>query len=154
MIEFKSGDVFASKAQVLVNTVNCCGVMGAGIAKEYRKRFPKMYRAYRKACRSGEIAIGHPQLWKSDDQWILNFPTKLHFIQNSDLAHIRAGLEWLILNYRDLGIKTIALPPLGAGLGKLDWKAVRQLIIEKLVDLEDLYVEVWESPEASQIPRV
>ncbi len=144
MIYYLCGDIFQSKAQVLVNSVNCCGVMGAGIALEFKKRFPQMYKAYRKACRQGNLDIGRPFLWKSETVWILNFPTKLHFVQPARLPYIEQGLCWIVENYKREGITSMAMPRLGTYLGGLKWEDVRALIEHHLGGLSDLEVTVYE----------
>jgi O-acetyl-ADP-ribose deacetylase (regulator of RNase III) len=144
MIRYIEGNIFASRAQVLVNSVNCCGVMGAGIALEFRKRFPKMYRAYRRACQKGELDIGRPFLWKGKERWILNFPTKLHYVQPARLEYIERGLQWIVNNYRKEGITSMAMPKLGTELGRLPWSDVKVLLERYLAELADLDVEVYE----------
>jgi len=147
MIEVRNGSIFESECQVLVNSVNCCGVMGAGIALEFKQRFPTMFRAYKKACRDGEINIGRPMLWKSADKWILNFSSKLHYVQSARLEYIEAGLSWIAANYRDEEITSIAVPQLGTALGGLPWPEVRQLMYRYLEPLHDLRVEIYERPQ-------
>lgn len=156
MIRYVQGDLFASQAQVLVNSVNCCGVMGAGIALEFKKRFPKMYRAYRRVCQKGELDIGRPFLWRGEDRWILNFPTKLHFVQSARLEYIERGLEWIVENYRQEGISSLAMPRLGTDLGRLPWPDVKTLLERYFAELPDLDVEVYESVhrEGSRRPRI
>lgn len=153
MIEFRQGSIFDSQAQVLVNSVNCCGVMGGGIALEFKNRYPKMYKAYREACRDGILQIGRPMLWKSDTAWVLNFPSKLHFVQPSRLEYIEKGLQWIAENYQQEGIMSIALPQIGTDLGGLEWEDVKQLICKYLGHLDGLRVEVYEYAGRPSRPR-
>src|SRR5688500_8245710 len=120
-----TGDLLASDAQTLVNTVNTVGIMGKGIALEFKKRFPVMFRDYEERCKRHEVRLGQPYLFKSEAHpWILNFPTKNHWRDVSRLADIERGLEHLELNYRAWGITSLAVPPLGCGNGQLEWRVV------------------------------
>lgn len=124
-LRVREGDLFASKAQTLVNTVNCVGVMGKGVALEFRKRFPDMYEDYVARCRRGEVRLGRPYLFRYENgPWILNFPTKGHWRAVSRLRDIVEGLDWLERHYREWGIRSLAVPPLGCGNGGLDWAVV------------------------------
>jgi O-acetyl-ADP-ribose deacetylase (regulator of RNase III) len=137
------GDLFQSSAQTLVNTVNCVGVMGKGVALGFRQRFPDMYREYVDLCERGEVKLGRPYLWRSVvPPWILNFPTKDHWRENSSLEAIVAGLEYLEEHYRDWGIESLAVPPLGSGLGGLDWRIVGPTLYQHLARL-DIPVELF-----------
>jgi O-acetyl-ADP-ribose deacetylase (regulator of RNase III) len=110
------GDIFKSRAQTLVNTVNCVGVMGKGIALGFRKRFPQMHDDYVQRCDRGEVRLGQPYLYKqAEGPWILNFPTKDHWRSVSRLADIETGLRYLEGHYREWGIESLAVPPLGVG---------------------------------------
>lgn len=125
MVKIIKGDLFASKAQTLVNTVNCVGVMGKGIALEFKKRFPEMYIDYEKRCRLGLVKLGEPYLFPSlIPPWILNFPTKDHWRSVSRLSDIIKGLDYLLEHYQEWGITSLAVPPLGCGQGRLEWKVV------------------------------
>ena len=143
MIRFTTGDLFASGAQTLTNTVNCVGVMGKGVALEFRRRFPAMYEDYRRRAKAGLVLPGRPYLYKESDPWILNFPTKRHWREGSRLADIEAGLRFLREHHREWGISSLALPPLGCGLGGLEWSQVKPLIERYLGDLE-IEVTVFE----------
>jgi O-acetyl-ADP-ribose deacetylase (regulator of RNase III) len=124
-VEVRVGDLFESGAQTLVNTVNTEGVMGKGVALEFRKRFPAMYDDYVERCRRNEVRLGEPYLYQGlHDQWVLNFPTKGSWRSHSKLADIQAGLNYLRARYKDWGIESLAVPPLGAGLGGLEWRVV------------------------------
>jgi O-acetyl-ADP-ribose deacetylase (regulator of RNase III) len=143
-VDIREGDIFKSKAQTLVNTVNCVGVMGKGIALGFRKRFPAMHDDYVLRCERGEVKLGRPYLYRQDGEpWILNFPTKDHWRSVSKLADIEAGLEHLEANYREWGVESIAVPPLGSGLGGLEWQVVGPALYEHLDRLAipvELYV--------------
>jgi uncharacterized protein YwgA/O-acetyl-ADP-ribose deacetylase (regulator of RNase III) len=118
------GDMFSSSAQTLVNTVNTVGVMGKGVALEFRRRFPEMYRDYLVRCRNHQVHLGEPYLFKGSRPWVLNFPTKDHWRSVSRLTDIVRGLEYLERHYLQWGIESLAVPPLGAGQGQLEWKVV------------------------------
>ena len=143
MISYVAGDLFESRAQVLTNTVNCVGVMGKGIALEFKKRYPSLFREYAARCTRGEMRIGEPWLWENAEVQILNFPTKRHWRTPSRLDDIEAGLKWLAEHYGVLGIYTIAMPALGCGNGGLSWDAVRPLMETHLGGLPDLEVFVY-----------
>lgn len=119
------GDLFASEAQTLTNTVNTVGVMGKGIALGFKQRFPEMFRDYQRRCELGEVQLGKPYLWgPTFDRWVLNFPTKDHWRSTAKRDDIVAGLEHLQRNYRAWGIQSLAVPPLGCGEGGLEWSVV------------------------------
>ncbi len=137
------GDLFASNAQTLVNTVNCVGVMGKGIALGFRKRFPEMHREYVHKCERGEVQLGRPYLWASVlPPWVLNFPTKGHWRENSKLEAIVEGLVYLEQHYKEWGISSLAVPPLGSGLGGLEWRVVGPTLYAHL-DRLDIPVELY-----------
>jgi O-acetyl-ADP-ribose deacetylase (regulator of RNase III) len=119
------GDILESRAQTLVNTVNCVGVMGKGIALAFKKRFPAMYQDYVLRCTRGEVKLGRPYLYsRSEPPWVLNFPTKGHWRAVSRLSDIVSGLEYLEQHYEEWGITSLAVPPLGCGQGQLEWDVV------------------------------
>lgn len=137
------GDLLGSKAQTLVNTVNCVGVMGKGIALAFKKRFPEMFQDYVERCRAGEVNLGRPYLYKQfAGPWILNFPTKGHWRDVSKLSDIVAGLEHVREHYKSWGIESLAVPPLGCGNGQLDWTVVGPTLHRHLKDL-DIPVELF-----------
>jgi len=132
-IVIKQGDILGSNAQTLINTVNCQGVMGKGIALAFKKRYPKMFAEYRKRCRKGDIQVGKPYLYKVDDRrWIINFPTKDHWRNKSRIEYIRDGLRYLAEKITEWGITSLAVPPLGCGNGGLNWSEVYPLIEQYL----------------------
>lgn len=131
------GDIFKSKAQTLVNTVNTVGVMGKGLALEFKKRFPDMYKDYVERCKKGEIRLGKPYLYKKlVPPWILLFPTKQDWRSVSKLSDIEEGLNYLEKNYKNWGITSLAVPPLGCGLGELNWDIVGPTLYSYLNRLE------------------
>ena len=148
MIHFRTGDILAADVEALVNTVNCVGVMGRGIALQFKKRFPENFRAYAKACEQGEMRPGRMFVFETrrltNPRFIINFPTKRHWRGNSRLDDIEAGLSDLTRRIRERGVRSVAIPPLGSGLGGLDWTAVRRRIEEALAGIEDVHVVVFE----------
>lgn len=157
MITYLRTSLFDSPAQTLVNTVNTVGVMGKGIAKEFKSLYPAMFAEYRKLCMASELSVGRLQLWRSEDRWVLNFPTKTTWKQPSKLAYIEQGLETFVNSYKEMGVSSIAFPPLGCGNGNLDWKVVKPLMEEYLqpltinVYIHDRQVAVDFVPEHSSV---
>lgn len=143
MIRFLKGNLFASKAQTLVNTVNCVGIMGKGVALAFKKRFPKMYRDYRLQCEAGKIRPGVLTIYKDTKPWVINFPTKLHWKSPSKLEYIDLGLRRFVNQYKEWGVISVAMPALGCGHGGLDWTQVKPLIEKYLGNLE-IDIEVYE----------
>ncbi|MFP3591338.1 macro domain-containing protein [Chryseobacterium sp. SIMBA_038] len=115
----ESGNIFESNAQTLVNTVNCIGVMGKGLALEYKKRYPSMFLEYQRMCSRGLLNIGKLWIYKMPNKWILNFPTKYDWRQPSNEMYLEKGLEKFMTTYRDRGIMSIAFPLLGSSNGGL-----------------------------------
>ncbi len=141
MIEFKTGDILAEDAEALVNTVNCVGVMGRGIALQFRNAFPENFKAYAAACRRGEVRPGHMFVFETRQlappRYVINFPTKRQWRNRSRMEDIEAGLRALRAVIRDRGIRSVAVPPLGSGLGRLRWSDVRARIEAGVRDLAD-----------------
>jgi O-acetyl-ADP-ribose deacetylase (regulator of RNase III) len=135
MLIYHRTSIFESQAQTVVNTVNCVGVMGKGIAAQFRKRYPEMFRAYRDICEKKLLEPGTLWLWKAPDQWILNFPTKRHWRYPSKLEWIDAGLKKFVAEYETRGITEISFPRLGCGNGGLDWDEVRPIMEKHLSPL-------------------
>ena len=144
MILYVKGDLFQSPAQVLVNTVNTVGVMGRGIALEFKRLFPEMYRQYREMCEQRQFEIGMLWLYKSPNKWVLNFPTKEHWRYPSRVEYIEAGLQKFVNSYADMEIHSIAFPALGCGNGKLDFETQVRPLMEKY--LRQLPIEVFIYP--------
>lgn len=141
MLTYIEGDLFSSPAQVLVNTVNTVGVMGKGIALEFKKRYPDMFEEYKSMCDKHNLVIGKLMLWYAADYWILQFPTKEHWRNPSKLEYIEKGLMAFVRKYADYNISSIAFPKLGCGNGELDWKDVKVLMEKYLKDLPiDVYI--------------
>lgn len=141
MITYIEGDIFESGAKVLVNPVNTAGVMGKGLALEFKKRYPAMFEAYRRLCEDGQFQVGDLWLYKADDKWILNFPTKRHWREKSTLDIIETGLQKFAAIYAQEGIASIAFPKLGSGLGGLDWETQVKPLMERY--LGELPIEIW-----------
>ena len=143
MIKIRIGNMFNSHAQTLVNTVNCVGIMGAGIALGFKKRFPDMFEEYLHLCEGDKVELGKPYLYHSlIPPWILNFPTKNHWRSVSKLEDIVTGLEYLKVHYKDWGITSLAIPPLGCGYGQLEWRVVGPTIYKLLKDF-DIPIELY-----------
>ena len=140
MIVYAKGNLLLDKSQALVNTVNCVSVMGKGLAKEFKWRYPENYYLYVKACHSKKVVIGRMFITNGLDngqpRYIINFPTKLHWRNDSKLDYIDEGLIDLVKQISRLNITSIAIPPLGCGNGGLNWEIVRPKIIEAVKDLD------------------
>jgi O-acetyl-ADP-ribose deacetylase (regulator of RNase III)/uncharacterized protein YwgA len=143
MIKILIGNIFESQAQTLVNTVNCVGIMGKGIAQEFKKRYPNMFKDYKNLCDKGEVHLGQPYIFKTlYDKAIINFPTKKHWRAMSRLDDIKKGLDIFIENYKQWGVTSVAFPPLGCGNGGLEWEIVGPVIYQKLSNI-DIPVEIY-----------
>jgi O-acetyl-ADP-ribose deacetylase (regulator of RNase III) len=158
MILRTHGDILKQDAEALVNTVNCVGVMGRGVALQFRRAFEDNYEAYRKACLRKEVRPGRMFVFERSSldspRWIINFPTKRHWKGQSRLEDIQAGLVDLVRVIRENGIRSIALPPLGCGLGGLDWTVVRPMIEEALSSIPEVEVYLFEpggAPSAKEM---
>lgn len=137
------GDILKSNAQTLVNTVNCVGIMGKGIALEFKNRFPEMYQDYLEQCKKGEVRLGVPYLYRSLlPPQIINFPTKDHWKSVSKMSDIEHGLAYLLAHYKEWGVQSLAIPPLGCGNGQLEWRAVGPLIYRFATQM-DIPVEMY-----------
>ena len=156
MIELKTGDILREDAEALVNTVNCVGFMGRGIALQFKRAFPENFKAYTAACRRHEVQPGRVFVFDigklTHPRYIINFPTKRHWRGKSRIEDIETGLEALVAVIRERGIRSIAIPPLGAGLGGLEWAEVRPRIERALLPLADVRVVVFE-PQAVPAPN-
>ena len=143
MIRVLLGNLFESEAQTWVNTVNCVGIMGKGIALEFKKRFPEMFKDYERRCRAGEVRLGQPYLFKRVTQpWIINFPTKHHWRQVTNIRDVINGLEFLLAHYKGWDVTSLAVPPLGCGNGQLEWRVVGPTLYRYLQKL-DIPVELY-----------
>ncbi len=141
-MEILRGNIFTSKCQTIVNTVNCVGVMGAGIAYECRLRYPQMYEKYAELCKDRMINIGSLWLYKGEDKWILNFPTKFHWKYESKPEYLEKGLQKFLDTYRERGITSIAFPLLGASNGGIP-EEVSIKIMKQYLDKCDIPVEIF-----------
>lgn len=141
-MEIRRGNIFTTKRQTIVNTVNCFGIMGAGIALECRLRYPDMYERYRELCSQKMINIGKLWLYKGHDRWILNFPTKYHWRKETKPEYLVKGLEKFIETYREKGIESIAFPLLGASHGGLTAEQALS-IMSRYLSSCDIPVEIW-----------
>lgn len=159
MIEITKGNIIEADAEALVNTVNCVGYMGKGIALQFKKAFPDNFQAYEKAVREGEVRPGKMFVFDThslmNPRYIINFPTKRHWRGKSKIGDIKAGLKALIQETQERHISTIAVPPLGCGLGGLDWNVVRPMIEKAFSDVPNMRVFLFEpvgAPEPKKMP--
>jgi O-acetyl-ADP-ribose deacetylase (regulator of RNase III) len=161
MIEPSQGNLLQAPAEALVNTVNTVGVMGKGIALQFRQAFPEMFRAYEKACKDGEVQLGRVDAFDlgglvGGPRWIINFPTKGNWRSRSRIEDVESGLADLVRQVRALRIQSIAVPPLGCGNGGLDWNDVRPLIENAFAALPEVRVMLYAptgAPEAATMPN-
>jgi O-acetyl-ADP-ribose deacetylase (regulator of RNase III) len=153
MLEFVKGDIFDAPADIRVNTVNCVGVMGAGVALAFKQRYPDMFKDYQRDCKDGRVAPGTMHVWKSlTGDWIINFPTKRDWREPSRYEDVDAGLDDLRGYLDEVGPVTVALPALGCGHGGLDWNRVSRMIRDKL-DGVNAHVLVFEPAASRQAGR-
>src|SRR4051812_30824012 len=141
MITYVIGDLFQSPAKVLVNTVNLVGVMGKGIAKDFKTIFPEMFHEYMRLCEQKKLEIGKLHLWRGSHKWVLNFPTKKHWRNPSKPEYLEAGLKSFANRYNEFSITSVGFPQLGCGNGELDWEKQVRPLMEK--HLGALPIEVF-----------
>ncbi|MCB0044222.1 MAG: macro domain-containing protein [Caldilineaceae bacterium] len=160
MIEYKRGDILDEDAEALVNTVNCVGVMGRGIALQFKRVFPENFKAYAQACENELVKPGRMFVFQTglltNPRFIVNFPTKRHWRSKSTLEDIEAGLEALVDTIRLYNIRSIAIPPLGSGLGGLDWSDVRPRIetaLQSIPEVRAIIYEPFGAPSAEKMVR-
>ena len=148
MIEYKVGDIFESGAEAIVNTVNCVGVMGKGIALQCKKLYPYNYQAYRLACEAGMVVPGkmfvHNLQTLVNPRYIINFPTKQHWKFPSKMEYIETGLKDFVDMIVRLNIASVAVPPLGCGLGGLSWGAVKPMIESAVRELQGVDIFIYD----------
>ena len=152
MITEAHGDLLDADADALVNTVNTVGVMGKGIALQFKRAFPEMFRAYARAAKAGDVELGRMHVWPTGQmtgpRYVINFPTKGHWRASSRLADIERGLDDLVRVVRELRITSVALPPLGCGNGGLDWADVEPRIRHALTAVPDVDIVLYPPGEA------
>lgn len=169
MIQDVHGNLLTTDADALVNTVNTVGVMGKGIALQFKRAFPENYKAYKRACDQGNVQLGQMFIWDAGalapgkPRFVINFPTKRHWRSKSTLAIIRTGLDDLVRQLRDLPVTSLAVPPLGCGHGGLRWEEVRPIIVEALSELPDVDVLLFppegppaavDQPSRTEVPKM
>ena len=157
MVEFRQGDILKAEVDALVNTVNCVGVMGRGVALQFKNAFPANFKAYSAACKRREVVPGRMFVFdtgKVRPRYIVNFPTKRHWRTKSRMSDIESGLVALVEEIDRRDIRSIAVPPLGAGLGGLHWPDVRERITHALQDLPRTNVVVYEPAGAPDAERM
>ena len=156
VIEYTTGNLLNSDAEALVNAVNCVGVAGRGIALQFRHAWPENFRAYAAACRRGQVRPGTLFVFetgRTSPRYIVNFPTKRHWRDRSRIEDIEAGLQALAAEIRRRGIRSIAIPPLGCGLGGLAWSEVRPRIERALGGLTDVRILVFKPTGSGHRPE-
>ncbi len=160
MIDLVKGDILEADAEALVNTVNCVGVMGRGIALQFKKAFPENYKAYKAACDKKEVNLGKVftydlnRLYGHNPRFIINFPTKGHWRSKSKIQDIESGLTSLVEFLQKEKIRSIAIPPLGCGLGGLHWKEVKPLIVRAFESIPEITVFLFEPAGAPQSAEI
>lgn len=158
MLKYKSGDILKEDAEALVNTVNCVGVMGRGIALQFKNAFPDNFEAYAAACKKNEVQPGRMFVYETErltnPRYIINFPTKRHWRGKSRIEDVEAGLKALVEVIRRYDIRSIAIPPLGSGLGGLDWTVVKPRIEKALKHLTDVDIFIYEPKNAPSAEKM
>jgi O-acetyl-ADP-ribose deacetylase (regulator of RNase III)/uncharacterized protein YwgA len=159
-LSFQDGDLFAEPVEALVNTVNCVGVMGKGVALEFKRRWPENFKAYKKLCDAKQLAPGKLYIFETKGlfssegpRFLVNFPTKDHWRSKSQLSYVKDGLDALAKAICDYRITSIAIPPLGCGNGGLDWADVKPLILSKLGELEGVEIIVFQPKIVADEPE-
>ena len=148
-MKFTTGNLLNAKTQAIVNTVNTVGVMGKGIALQFKERFPQNYKAYADACKKGLVVTGKMFVFNesdllNEDKIIVNFPTKMEWYRKSQYSYIEEGLTDLVKTIKDNNIKSISIPPLGCGNGGLKWEKVKALMEEYLGDLDNVEIVIYQ----------
>lgn len=156
MIEYRTGDLLQADTEALVNTVNCVGIMGRGIALQFKQAYKDNFKAYAAACERGEVQPGRMFVFETNKligpKYIINFPTKRDWRSNSRIEDIDAGLLALVTEIEQRNIRSIAIPPLGSGLGGLDWRVVRPRIEAALAPLEHVRALIYEPSSSKERP--
>ena len=138
-----------SQVQTVVNTINCMGIMGKGLALEFKIRYPNMFDDYIRRHKEGNLNVGEPYVFKTSNKWILNFPTKNHWKYPSKLEFIDSGLKFFVESYKKFGIKSVAFPRLGCTFGGLKWEQVKPLMEKYIGDIQGIDVYVYLDQKAS-----
>lgn len=148
MLIYKKGNIFAENVEAIVNPVNCVGIMGKGLALQFKNKYPENFKAYESACKQNKVQTGKMYIYENETlknpKYIINFPTKRHWRDNSRLEDIKSGLDDLKRLIEEMNIKSIAIPALGSGLGGLNWQVVKKIIEEKLKDINDCQIIIFE----------
>ncbi|MGN1152446.1 MAG: macro domain-containing protein [Candidatus Gastranaerophilaceae bacterium] len=148
MIKYKKGNILQEQTEAIINTVNCVGIMGRGIALQFKNTYPNNFKAYKQACDKGEVQPGKMFVYSLgslfNPKYIINFPTKRHWKGKSNINDIKLGLEALKQELIQYKIKSIAIPPLGCGLGGLKWEQIKPLIEQTFEDINDIEVIIYE----------
>lgn len=156
MIIVATGNLLEAPAEALVNAVNCVGVMGKGLALQFKQAYPEMFTVYAAACRAGEVRPGAMLVYEtgrnSGPRFIINFPTKRHWREPSRIEDVQAGLAALVAEVRERGIRSLAVPALGCGLGGLDWPDVRGRIEASFASLPEVRVHLFAPQEPATAP--
>lgn len=152
MIRYKTGDILCEDSEAIVNTVNCVGVMGRGLALQFKKAFPANFEVYSEACKKGEVQPGRMFVFETgtliNPRYIINFPTKRHWRDKSRMEDIDSGLKGLLIEVTKRKVGSIAIPPLGSGLGGLEWSQVLPRIESAFGNLDDIEVTIFEPIES------
>lgn len=158
MIELTSGDILKDDAEAIVNTVNCVGIMGRGIALQFKNAWPENFKAYEAACLREEVQPGRMFIFETgqltNPRYIVNFPTKRHWRGKSRIQDIESGLQALVHEIRQRSITSVAIPPLGSGLGGLEWDEVRPRIEAALAAVPEVHVRIFEPKGAPEADRM
>jgi len=158
MIDYKTGDILLEETEALVNTVNCVGIMGRGIALQFKNTFPQNFKAYASACKNKEVQPGRMFVYETGQltypRYIINFPTKRHWRGKSRMEDIEAGLRALVREIQQREIRSIAIPPLGSGLGGLEWSEVKKRIEAAVKSLTDVHIAVFEPKGAPAMEKI
>ncbi|WP_325890878.1 type II toxin-antitoxin system antitoxin DNA ADP-ribosyl glycohydrolase DarG [Grimontia sp. NTOU-MAR1] len=156
MIKYVQGDLFADDAEAIINTVNTVGVMGKGLAYQFKEKYPENFDAYRDACKRNQVVTGKMFIFETKSlkkpRIIINFPTKEHWRGKSKIEYIESGLEDLVKIAIDAELKSVAIPALGAGLGGLPWSQVEQKIINKLSPINGIEWRIYAPNEEPKKP--
>lgn len=148
MFEYKKGNILQEQTDAIINTVNCVGIMGRGIALQFKQAYPDNFKAYKQACDKGEVQPGKMFVYSSgslfNPKYIINFPTKRHWKGKSNIQDIKSGLIALKKDIQKYEISSIAIPPLGCGLGGLNWNEIKPLIEQTFSDMPDVKFVIYE----------